>query len=238
MQFAIIAAGEGSRFKEEGIVVPKPLVQVAGRPMIEHILEYALMSGADGIHCIINEQSPELRDYIDSQRHLYPVNLLVKSTPSSMHSLYELSPYLRHDSFCLCTTDTIFAENEFRSFIEQSKKLKDVSGSIAVTGYIEDEKPLYVKTDDGFISEFSDENRSYELVTGGLYFFKPDIFNTLDKAVSSGIVRLRNFLKLLLQDGFKLRAYEFSKMIDVDHKKDIESAEEFLNKIEKETYTK
>ena len=37
MHYAIIAAGEGSRLKHEGINVPKPLVRVGGSTLIERL---------------------------------------------------------------------------------------------------------------------------------------------------------------------------------------------------------
>ena len=35
MHYAIIAAGEGSRLVQEGVALPKPLVDLDGRPMIK-----------------------------------------------------------------------------------------------------------------------------------------------------------------------------------------------------------
>jgi NDP-sugar pyrophosphorylase family protein len=239
MKFAIIAAGDGSRFKKEGILLPKPLVAICGKPMIEYIFEYALLSGAESIHCIINEQSQELKEYIESKTTFYPVNLIIKSTLSSMHSLYELSGYMKDDSFCLSTVDTIFDEGEFMKFINYTKQSMNLSGVIAVTGFIDDEKPLYVKTDKNeYITEFSDVNNDHELITGGLYYFKSGIYDTLERAVKSGSKHLRNFLKMLILDGHRLKSYKFLKMIDIDHRKDIETAEEFLNKTKKEPYLK
>jgi NDP-sugar pyrophosphorylase family protein len=231
MQFAIIAAGEGSRLIQEGIKIPKPLIKINGKPMIERILKQAMDAGSKKIHIIINENSNVLKEYIELKKSIFPINLVIKSTLSSMHSLYELSGYLKDDSFCLSTVDTIFDKSEFLNFINYSVQNKNASGVIAVTGFIDDEKPLYVKTDENeYITEFSDDHNNHELITGGLYYFKPIIFDTLKRAVNSGSKHLRNFLKMLIHDGHTLKSYKFSKMIDVDHKKDIELAEEFLNK--------
>ena len=37
MNIVIPMAGEGSRFQDEGYQVPKPLIDIGGRPMIEWV---------------------------------------------------------------------------------------------------------------------------------------------------------------------------------------------------------
>jgi NDP-sugar pyrophosphorylase family protein len=89
---------------------------------------------------------------------------------------------------------------------------------------------LYADIDENSkITNFNDSNDGYEFITGGLYLFKTDIQKEIDEAVNSGVVRLRNFLRFLIQKDFRLYAFPFSKIIDVDHLRDIKTAEEFLS---------
>jgi len=229
MDLAIIAAGEGLRLKEEGIQVPKPLVQINGTPIIKRIIDITRNTGKSSITCIINEKSEELETFLLKFSRTNPINLIVKSTPSSLHSLYQLNRFLSAP-FLLTTADSVFLKSEFKSFVNYGMNLKDADGVIAVTDFIDDEKPLYVNVDErNKINDFKDENDGYEFVTGGLYLFKTDIQKEIDEAINSGVTRLRNFLRFLIQKDFRLYAYPFSKIIDVDHKSDIEKAEEFLN---------
>ena len=46
MKFAIIAAGEGSRLAQEGIVSPKPLIEVAGQHLIDRLMDVFREVGA------------------------------------------------------------------------------------------------------------------------------------------------------------------------------------------------
>mgnify|MGYP002711385519 CR=1 FL=1 len=39
MKFAIISAGEGSRLSQEGVALPKPLVQLNGVAMIDRLIQ-------------------------------------------------------------------------------------------------------------------------------------------------------------------------------------------------------
>ena len=44
-----------------------------------------------------------------------------------------------------------------------------------------------------------------------------------------GESRMRNFQRALIRDGLKLRAYPFTKVLDIDHASDIAKAEAFLS---------
>ena len=45
MKFAIIAAGEGTRLSQEGVRLPKPLVQLNGRAMIDRLIHIFMQNG-------------------------------------------------------------------------------------------------------------------------------------------------------------------------------------------------
>ncbi len=54
MNYAILAAGEGSRLAEEGIQQPKPLVKVNGEAMIDRLIRIFDKCGAENIYVITN----------------------------------------------------------------------------------------------------------------------------------------------------------------------------------------
>ena len=66
------------------------------------------------------------------------------------------------------------------------------------------------------------------MISGGIYCLDSKAFNTLERCMKSGMSRMRNFQRQLIVDGLKLKAYKFSKILDVDHADDIKKAEEFL----------
>ena len=170
MNYAIIAAGEGSRLAQEGIAKPKPLVDINGEPMIGRLIHLFTRCNAESISVIVNEEMHEVREYLESLKLDVPFRLVVKSTPSSMHSFHELSPYLKEDRFCLTTVDTVFREDELSRFIE-AFKVSDKDGLMAVTDYVDDEKPLYIGTDtDLNITGFYDMPMpGVKYISGGIY---------------------------------------------------------------------
>lgn len=230
MEFAIIAAGEGSRLVEEGVSQPKPLVKINGEPMIDRLLRIFANQNAKAIHIIVNNEMHEVQQHIKALSGIYPIHLIVKSTPSSMHSFYELSAGIKSEKFCLTTVDTIFREDDFATYVKAFSQMSGIDGLMGVTSYIDDEKPLYVETDDSDkIMNFRDADyRGSKYISGGIYGLTSAAIPVLKTCIDEGVSRMRNFQRRLVTDGLELKAYPFSKIIDVDHASDIAKAEEFL----------
>ena len=232
MKFAIISAGEGSRLAQEGVQLPKPLVQLNGMAMIDRLIHIFAKNGAEQVVVIINNEVAQTKEHLALLKKVseVPLEVIVKTTPSSMHSFYELSTYLKDDKFCLTTVDTIFREEEFSRFIE-TFKASDKDGLMAVTDYIDDEKPLYISTDEELnITGFHDARTpDCRYISGGIYCLTPKSIDTLQRCMENGMSRMRNFQRQLVADGLHLGAYPFSKILDVDHASDIEKAEALLN---------
>lgn len=232
MKFAIISAGEGSRLSQEGVALPKPLVQLNGMAMIDRLVHIFAQNGAEQVVIIINNEVALTKEHVAALKETaeVPLEVIVKTTPSSMHSFYELSRFLKGDKFCLTTVDTIFREDEFAAFIE-AFKASGKDGMMAVTDYIDDEKPLYISTDEKLnITGFHDAaTPDCRYISGGIYCLTPKAIDTLEKCMEKGMSRMRNFQRQLVADGLQLKAYPFSKILDVDHASDIVKAEAFLN---------
>ena len=234
MNFGIIAAGEGSRLRTEGVEFPKPLVPLDGEPMIGRLLNIFIRLGAESVAVIVNEEMKEVQEYVEDLVTRFPVpfDLIVKSTPSSMHSFYEISEcFSGKGRFILTTVDTIFREEDFAryaGFFSQSPE--EVDGVMAVTPYIDDEKPLYVEVDDEMrITGFLDKpTPSSRFISGGIYGLGQKSIEVLRNCIDKGVSRMRNFQRELISSGLDLRAYPIDKIIDVDHASDIAKAEAFI----------
>ncbi|MDR1525924.1 MAG: NTP transferase domain-containing protein [Tannerella sp.] len=229
MKYAIIAAGDGSRLVNEGVITPKPLVRLNGEPMIDRLIRIFLANEAESISVIVNSGMQEVYEHLCRLRLPVPLHIIRESTPSSMHSLYELSPTLGNGRFCLTTVDTIFREDEFAQYIRAFKQA-DTDGLMAVTDYVDDEKPLYVETDRQLsVHGFRDDDYTgSHYVSGGIYGLNGKCIPVLKACVEAGMSRLRNYQRQLIKNGLKLNAWPFSKIIDLDRPDDIRKAEQFL----------
>lgn len=231
MHYAIIAAGEGSRLAQEGIELPKPLVRLNGKPMVKRLIDIMMDCNAESLSIIVNEQMTQVREYIESLELPVPLHLVVKSTPSSMHSFYEVTRnFPARGKFILTTVDTIFFEDDFRRYVNAFEKDVNADGFMGVTNFIDDEKPLYIDTDDDMnILAYRDSPwDEVKYISGGIYGLTPPCLRVLEKCMANGVSRMRNYQRALVADGMALKAFRFGKVIDVDHAGDIATAEQFI----------
>lgn len=235
MKYAIIAAGEGLRLVQEGIGAPKPLVRVEGEYLVDRLMRVFRENGATWIIAICNEKMTEVQSHFKCTKERTSsvhFDYIVKSTPSSMHSLWELSRWLEDEPFILTTVDTIFREKEFADYVSCFLKLVnsgEADGLMGVTDYIDDEMPLYVDADDQLnITGFLDKCDHPHYISGGIYGLTPKSIPTLQRCIERGESRMRNFQRALVGDGLRLKAFPFSKVLDIDHASDIQKAEHFI----------
>lgn len=234
MRGGIVAAGDGSRFLEAGLATPKPLIQVGGQSLIERTLRSFMDGGIDECAFIVNEAMAQVVDAVMALR--LPMNLrpLVKTTKSSMHSLYELGRLIGDEPFVLGTVDSVIRPSESRAFITRFQGgSQDLDLLLSYTDFVDDEKPLRIAVHpDQRVLALGDDAKDSPFVTVGLYGITPSVLPLLEDTMALGMKKLRNFLGAVLKGGARVKGFRLSKAIDVDRPHDLEVAEAFLKELE------
>lgn len=236
IEFAILAAGEGSRLRADGVSVPKPLLPLHGVPMIERLIRLFAKNGAQQVHIVINTQSGLLKDYLDAADFGIPIYISIQDTPSSLHSLDVLVKENPSWSSCIVTTvDTVFSEDDFTAYCQAFLSCAEADAYMGITSFIDDERPLFVtlESEKRQILSFSDENIDQSnYVSGGVYGLRKRALYTVGDSVAKGESRMRNYQRRLLTDQLLVKGHLFKKVVDVDHLKDRDVAEAFLAEAE------
>ena len=239
IDFGIIAAGDGNRIRHEGSKLPKPLLDMGGTPMIGRLISLMENCGANSVSLIVNSDMPEVWDFLQKKIPSAgcELKMISKKTPSSMHSFYELMQLMQpQDKFIVTTVDTIFREEDFKKYVDYfQNSSKEIDGVMGVTTYIDDEKPLYVAVDShDTILSFDDNPPQHPhsggpiYISAGIYGLRKSASPVLEKCIDSGINRMRNFQRQLVENGLRLKSFDLGKVLDVDHIADIEKANSFI----------
>lgn len=223
MQGLILAGGRGSRLAADGVDTPKALVEVAGRPQIVNLIQTFEELGCESITCMVREG---IQVDVPS-----PVVVRTCRTPSSLHTLVAgLAITPPGPVFC-AMVDTVMPAADWRR-LHKGVTERLAAGSLAVlavTPFVDDELPLYVTRDDkGFVTGILDTPpRAPLLVTGGVYGLSPQARRLAAVAVAS-LHRMRAFLRLLVELRVPVATVEVPRIIDLDHKRDLDAAERWL----------
>lgn len=218
---AIIAAGEGSRLRADGFHVPKPLVEVAGLPLIGAVLRNFTAAGVTALTIILNERERECVDWVRARFPALEIDFIVKTTASSLESFREVTARGPAGPLLVSTVDAWCAAEDFARFAAAAARRPDEATVLAVTPLVSDEKPLWVTVGPGArVVAFGEADSG--LVTAGVYRVSDRARRLVPPA---RLGRLREYLAWLLEGGEPLYAEVIETVVDVDRGLDVASAE-------------
>lgn len=228
MKAGIIAAGRGERLRRAGVTTPKPLIEVAGRPLIARTIDAAKAAGASSVACIINAESDRVRRFLESADFGVPLEIVQRTTASSAESFLALRPLLESAPFLLLTVDAVLAPPALPALVARATEVPDAAGVLGVTTWVDDEKPLWAELDpSGRIRSLGEAARARH-VTAGVYFLKPLVYSLADAVPPCEWRAFRTFLVSLLRHGHLLYGYDVGASVDVDRPEDVAAAERLL----------
>jgi NDP-sugar pyrophosphorylase family protein len=215
----IIAAGEGSRLK--GLGRAKPLVPVAGVPLIERVLGNFEAAGISSVTVIFNGEERDCADFVRERFPRLVKSVILRTTPHSLESFRMILACAPPGRLLVATVDTLCATEDFVAFVREAERVPEGETVLAVTPLVADEKPLWVRRKpDGRVTEIG--GPSGDAVTAGFYVLSPHARSLEPPA---GLGRLREYLAWLCASGEPIRAVTIEKAVDVDRPEDIRLAE-------------
>src|SRR5437879_1985909 len=155
-----LAGGEGARLAAGGIAVPKPLVEVAGKPQPLRLLETLDALGCDSLTCAIRADLADVSSLLDARRFLAPLKVMLCRTPSSLHTLAEALPGVPPGPVFCSMVDTVMRWRDWGEVYRQTEArlVEGADAVLAVTSFVDDESPVYVSRQaGGFVQKISDE---------------------------------------------------------------------------------
>ncbi|PYN48356.1 MAG: hypothetical protein DMD95_03330 [Candidatus Rokuibacteriota bacterium] len=217
----IIAAGEGSRLHRGGFAMPKPMVPIAGVPLIESVIRNFCAARIAPLAIIVNEQERACVDWVRARFPGLDVEFIVKTTRSSLESFGEVIARYPGGRMLVSTVDAWCVETDFVHFVEAAARRPAEATVLAVTPLVADEKPLRVSmTADGRVTDVGGD--AGDLVTAGMYLVSERV-RTL--RVPAGLERLREFLAWLARSGAPVYGEVIERVVDVDRAEDVALAE-------------
>jgi len=109
MQTVVLAAGEGTRMRPLTARRPKPMLPVAGRPMLEHVLDAAVEAGASRLVLVVGYHADAVGDHFgDAYREVPVAYARQESQEGTAHAVRAARPHLADAPFVVLAGDNLY----------------------------------------------------------------------------------------------------------------------------------
>ena len=217
----ILAAGNGSRLRTLAGSLPKPLVPVNGRPLLEHVLLGARDAGVERFVIVVGYRGDAIRSWVEDRR--FPGMRIDFVENPDYHKANGVSllkaKHFVSGPFLLLMSDHIFepetAAALLRQPIETDETILAIDRKLDCIFDIDDATKVCCMADR--IKEIGKHITNYDAVDTGMFVCTPAVFSALEQASVSGNCSLSDGMRLLAANR-KLRAFDIGAALwqDVD----------------------
>lgn len=216
MRAIIPVAGVGSRLRPHTYTIPKVLLNVAGKPIIGHIMDKIIAGGFDSATIVVGYLGDKVKEYI-TENYSISVDFVEQEERLGLgHAIYLSRHTISKDPVLIILGDTVFDVN-------LSAMTKGEYSSIGVKEVADPRRFGVAETTNGFVTRLTEkpEHPTSNLAIVGLYFIQhPDILlECLKKMIKSdmrtkGEFQLTDGLQLMIERGEKIKTFTIDGWFD------------------------
>jgi dTDP-glucose pyrophosphorylase len=211
---AILAAGRGTRMKELTDELPKPMVAVKGKPILESIVRGLVANGVKEILIVIGYRKEVITDYFgDGSAFGCEIGYVEQVVQDGTGRVVELAKdFAGDDPFILSYGDILVPAESYAPLVD----FTNVDGKLTVKIDEDVRKGGAVFIEDGLVTNLiekpADDQPTSPYYNAGIYVFSPVIFEyTAELTLSPrGEYELTDAIAAQVRDGLRIEAVELS----------------------------
>ena len=199
----ILCGGRGTRLQEHAQSIPKPLVEIGGRPILWHVIQIYLAQGFRRF-VLLTGYRAELIEQFAAETD-WPADTEItclhtgEDTPTGGR-IHNAAAVLKTDRFCLTYADGV-ADIDLHALLAEHDRRKPLATMTVVRPELQFGVAEF--NGDGVVRGFAEKPRSEHWVNGGFFCFEP----TALSSIPADSVLEREPLEQLARDG-ELRAFK------------------------------
>ncbi len=240
MKGLIPAAGLGTRLRPITLAIPKELMMIGNKAVIEYVIESMKTVGIKEITIVVGWRKHAILDYLGSGKRLgVKISYVVQDERNGLAKAVDAGKHVIDDeSFLVVLGDDFFYPKTFLQDILAFHNKEDADATIGVVEVSDVSRHGIIKPGESskivdIIEKPSKKDAPSNLGCMGVYIFKPVIFDAIKKTKPGfkNEFQLTDSIKVLVEEGYKVL---YSKIdgehIDVGTLEDLRKANErFLN---------
>jgi glucose-1-phosphate cytidylyltransferase len=177
---AILCGGRGTRLREHTESLPKPLVEIGGRPILWHVLQIYLAQGFRDVLLLTGYKGEQVAEF--ARGETWPAGTRVRCLETGLDTptggrVAQAAAVLDGRTFCATYADGL-ADIDLDALLAHHA----ASGAVGTMTVVRPPLPFGVARldGDGHVRAFVEKPRSEAWVNGGFFCFEPDVADHLD----------------------------------------------------------
>ncbi len=217
----IMAGGKGTRLLPKTESTPKPMLKIAEKPILEHIIENAKRDGFSHFILAIHHMGDQITNYFGSGDTLgVRIEYVQEQSPlGTAGALSLLNPIPKTP--IVVTNGDVLSKVSFRDILNHHEQ-NNAEATMAVRSY-EWQNPFGVVMTQGLeIMSYEEKPVHSSLVNAGVYVLEPTVLSLLERSQHCDMPTLFDFVR---KQGLKTIAFPIHESwIDVGRPEDLERA--------------
>jgi UDP-N-acetylglucosamine diphosphorylase / glucose-1-phosphate thymidylyltransferase / UDP-N-acetylgalactosamine diphosphorylase / glucosamine-1-phosphate N-acetyltransferase / galactosamine-1-phosphate N-acetyltransferase len=213
-QAVMLAAGRGTRMRELTAEVPKPMIEVRGKPVLQHIIEGLRDAEVRELLIVVGYRADAVRNFLgDGSRYNISIQYANQTVQDGTGRVVDLARNFVEDSpFLLSYGDILVDPANYKRLVDLPE---DVEAIVTVTRGEDVSKGGAVFLNERMeLLDLREKSQRGEATSpwynAGIYTFRPSIFDFTAKLKPSprGEYELTDAIRDLAQSGRKVQALE------------------------------
>lgn len=210
MKAMILAAGRGVRMRPLTDSIPKPLVRIHGKPLIQYHVEALAKAGITELVINVSHMAGRIKGYLENG-HRFGVNIVYsfEKQPLEMAGgIIQALPLLGDQPFMVISAD-IWSEYDYAALP------RDPTGMAHIV--LVENRPEHPDGDFGLQDNYIIETANNRFTFGGIGIYRPELFHGLEQGVMTIGPVLREAIpkKLVTGEIFKGRWHNVGNLQQV-----------------------
>lgn len=227
MKAIIPTAGHGTRLYPHTHTKPKPMVRLAGQPILGHILSQLTPTNIDDIVIVVGgPMQDQILEYATNEfGSRFEFSFVEQESAAGLgHAIYQAREPVEEEAVLIALGDMLF-KNGYDTFLAAHEELEDVDGSIGVKQVDEPQHYGVVEPgEDGYLTSLVEkpDNPPSDLAISGVYIIEDTglLFDSLEHLISNEIrgagdeYQLTDALQRMIEQGATLGTFEVDEWYD------------------------
>ena len=220
----ILAAGEGKRLRPFTETMPKVMLPVANKPMLEYVFDAVRKSGIEEIIVVVGYKKEVIMEYFKNYKNIKITYVTQDRQLGTAHALLQAKKYIK-DSFIVLAGDNIIDPGSI------AKLLKDKSEySLLIEEHPHPSKYGVVFVENRGIRRIVEKPKEDigKYISTGIYKLPRSVFTDIEQCTSEGAHALSSIIQSLVDKGKHINTIFAKSWMDIVYPWDLISVNEVM----------